>query len=206
MPEMPPDLIKFLNDAGPLQRTLDKELTSKKVYDSLVKDEHAREEQAKQANSRVRRKMPIMASFGDDATEGDGTMVERTTNFSTTDRSAVPKGLVVTREDLFRLSDKVKGLRVDTPEWKKMMQHEYEGIATNASKTKNFDQLKDMALFQNSLRYIGVPVLMKDTDGDIIGMWRHKSDDMKVSLGLKPIPERSLQFVMLNEGGVANES
>src|SRR5210317_569172 len=27
MPEMPADLIKFLNDAGPLKRTVDKELT-----------------------------------------------------------------------------------------------------------------------------------------------------------------------------------
>mmetsp|Transcript_1583 Transcript_1583/g.2942 ORF Transcript_1583/g.2942 Transcript_1583/m.2942 type:complete len:215 (-) Transcript_1583:75-719(-) len=214
MPEMPPDLIKFLNDAGPLQRTVDKELTSSKVYDALVKDESAREAQAKEANKRVRRKMPIMSSFdgkedGDnDAGENDGTMTERTTNFSTTDLSkrAHTKGLGVMREDLFRLSGRVEGLKVDTPEWKKAMENEYRGIAKGASGTKNFDQLKDKTLFENSLRFIGVPVLMKDTEGDIIGLWRHKSDDMELGSGLVHVPERSIRFVMLNEEIVAKES
>ncbi|EJK60833.1 hypothetical protein THAOC_18753, partial [Thalassiosira oceanica] len=35
VPEMPDDLIKFLNDAGPLERQVDKELTSSKVYETL---------------------------------------------------------------------------------------------------------------------------------------------------------------------------
>jgi len=214
MPEMPPDLIKFLNDAGPLQRTVDKELTSSKVYDALVKDENVREEQAKEANKRVRRRMPIMSSHDgkedgyNDAGENDGTMTERTTNFSTTDLSkgAHMKGLRVAREDLFRLSVRLDGLKVDTPDWKKVMEDEYKGIAKGASETKNFDQLKDKTLFENSLRFIGVPVLMKDTEGDIIGLWRHKSDDMELGSGLVPVPERSIRFVMLSEENAAKES
>ena len=60
MPEMPPDLIQFLNDAGPLQRTIDKDRTSSKVYDALLTNEQKiQDEHMKQANLRVRRRMPI---------------------------------------------------------------------------------------------------------------------------------------------------
>ncbi|KAL7538001.1 hypothetical protein ACHAXR_008210 [Thalassiosira sp. AJA248-18] len=205
-PEMPPDLIKFLNDAGPLQRSVDKEMTSAKVYDSLLADEKAEDEQAKQANVRVRRKMPIMSEYKDSANDYDGTMTERSTNFSTKDRTVGPTRLGVTRADLFRLSDEVKGLKVDSPEWKKRIETEYKEMAKIAGKSKNFDQLQDLALFENSLRYIGVPVSMIDTEGDIIGTWHHKAEEMKHSSGLKVVPERSIQFVMQSEKNVAKES
>lgn len=221
VPELPPDLIKFLNDAGPVERTVDKERTSSKVYDTLVKDEKARHEQAKQANKRVRRKMPLHASYGDSGNEDDGTMVERSTNFSTTDRSKTQSTrLGVTREDFFRLlsstndddnTNKVnKGMKikmaVDSPDWKKMMEAEYEGIVAKqqnsaSNSQSSFDQLKDKTLFENSLRYIGVPTLMKDTDGDIVGVWPQKAKDLQHSHGIKVVPKRSLDFVMMNEGG-----
>mmetsp|Transcript_30170 Transcript_30170/g.72919 ORF Transcript_30170/g.72919 Transcript_30170/m.72919 type:complete len:299 (+) Transcript_30170:71-967(+) len=210
MQEMPPDLIKFLNDAGPLQRTVDKELTSAKVYDSLVTDEKAREEQALEANSRVRRKMPIMSSSGDGSGKGehhDGSMTERTTNFSTRDRSGTPAGLGLKREDLFRLSGKVEGLKVGTEDWTKMIDNEYKRITRKKSiKTTNFDQLKNMALFENSVSYIGVPIIMKDSEGDIIGVWPSKVNDMQHARGLKVLPESSVNFAMRNEGGDAKES
>mmetsp|Transcript_27771 Transcript_27771/g.59002 ORF Transcript_27771/g.59002 Transcript_27771/m.59002 type:complete len:280 (+) Transcript_27771:112-951(+) len=213
--EMPPELVKFLNDAGPLKRTVDKDRTSTRVWDSLAENERAGlEEQAKQANRRVRRRMPIVTSRhvekdgGEDIrADDDGTMTERTTNFSTTDRSnSAPAGLGVSREDLFRILGRVGESRADSPEWKRLVEDEYRRITKHESETKNFDQLKDVALFENSLRYIGVPVLMKDQEGDIIGIWRHKSDDIKFGLGLKEVPERSVQFVMLNEGYVAKEA
>eukprot|EP00569_Conticribra_weissflogii_P016800 CAMPEP_0171400000 /NCGR_PEP_ID=MMETSP0880-20121228/6987_1 /TAXON_ID=67004 /ORGANISM="Thalassiosira weissflogii, Strain CCMP1336" /LENGTH=362 /DNA_ID=CAMNT_0011914253 /DNA_START=19 /DNA_END=1107 /DNA_ORIENTATION=- len=144
-PEMPPDLIKFLNDAGPLKRSIDRELTSPKVYDMLVKENNdsqknfdnarskrtgepmfvnkgdevntaIRDQQAKEANVRVRRKMPIVGgndgelikSFKSENGSGsdvdDGTMVTRTTNFSTTDRSELYTGFRLKREDLFLLA------------------------------------------------------------------------------------------------------
>ncbi|KAL3758253.1 hypothetical protein ACHAWU_004891 [Discostella pseudostelligera] len=225
--ELPPDLIKFLNDAGPVTRTIDKQLTSARVYDALVQDEKVVREHAKQANTRVRRRMPILSSSGDatcrENLEEDGTMTERTTNFSTTKRSSNTASafannyLGVTRQDFFDLSIKVSSVTVDSPEWKKVVHDQYEEIAkrndasssSQQSKSKKattdskggFDRLRDIALLENSARYIGVPVLMKDTDGDIIGMWQHKVEDMKHSFGLKAIRKNSLQFVMQNEGG-----
>lgn len=215
MPEMPPDLIKFLNDAGPLQRTVDKERTSAKVYDTLVSDENARDEQARQANMRVRRKMPIMSSYtssdGNDVV--DGTMTERTTNFSTKDRDhQSTKRLGVTREDLFQLSNVLRGCggEVGSSQWRGVVESEYEGIVARknsseltkknkTSTTKNFDQLQDKALFENCLKYIGTPVLMIDSDGDIIGTWPQKAEEVKHSSGLKLVPENSYEFIMKSE-------
>lgn len=235
MPEMPPDLIQFLNDAGPLQRTVDKDLTSSKVYDALVSDENAREEQAKQANLRVRRKMPIVSHAGHDAEQqpllhdvnknsdnimNDGTMTERTTNFSTRDRSSEhSKRLGITREELFQLSKRVRGMEVDSNEWKGFIESEYGRIANGNDgaslsstsgkqempKKKNFDQLQDMILFENSLKYIGVPELMVDADGDLIGTWHHRADEMKHSSGLKIVPEGSAVFIMESEGSAVSK-
>ena len=122
-----------------------------------------------------------------------------------------------------------KGAVVDSPEWKAAVELEYKKmtstnnatttIATNDTtneedddkdddkkKTKSsnnssmtFDELRDIKLFEDSLHYIGVPVLMKDNDGDIIGVWSHKVTDMKHSSGLKVVTEGSIEFVMKNE-------
>ncbi len=76
-----------------------------------------RDQQAKEANVRVRRKMPIVG--GDDGAFikslksengggsiiDDGTMVTRTTNFSTTDRSELYTGFRLKREDFFLLAN-----------------------------------------------------------------------------------------------------
>ena len=200
--EMPPDLIKFLNDAGPLQRTLDKDRTSSKVYDSLLSNENERQEQAKQANTRVRKKMPIISAVKDTTNgDDDGTMVERSTNFSTTDRTSrlldETTRFGVTREDLYNINEKLKGVtNVDSDEWKKIIQDEY---FKDDAKSKSDDQLKDLIPFENCMRYIGVPVIMKDNEGDIIGVWPSLVEDVKHSSGLKPVSEMNVGFIYKNE-------
>lgn len=207
--EMPPDLIKFLNDAGPLQRTLDKDRTSSKVYDSLLSNENERQEQAKQANTRVRKKMPIISAVKD-TTNGndDGTMVERSTNFSTTDRTSrildESTRFGVTREDIYSINEKLKGVtNVDSEEWKKFIQDEYKSIVANSSSStetkKKSDNLKDLIPFENCMRYIGVPVIMKDNEGDIIGVWPSTVEDVKHSSGLKIVDKMNVGFIYKNE-------
>jgi len=203
--EMPPDLIKFLNDAGPLQRTLDKDRTSSKVYDSLLSNENERQEQAKQANTRVRKKMPIISAVKDTTNGDDGTMVERSTNFSTTDRTSrildESTRFGVTREDLYNINEKLKGVtNVDSEEWKKIIQDEYESIiAKNVDSSSKSDDLKDLIPFENCMRYIGVPVIMKDNEGDIIGVWPSTVEDVKHSSGLKVVPPMNVVFIYKNE-------
>ena len=219
MPEMPPDLIKFLNDAGPLQRTVDKELTSTKVYDALVTDENTREEHTKQANLRVRRRMPIVSykdhddliqsdeqmndKIGED-TDNDGTMTTRTTNFSTRDRSTNVVDFGLDRMEMFQMALKLKELKVNSKEWKEEVESEFQKIRrkkilSSKGDVKDFGKLKDYALFENAMRYIGVPVLMKDEEDDIIGVKQNKVNDLRYS-GMKEVPEEKVIFVMKAEG------
>ena len=228
IPEMPPELIKFLNDAGPLKRTVDKELTSSKVYDALVADEKTREEHTRQANLRVRRKMPLVsyndhdklirnderrnnkymdaAPAVDEECDGDdGTMTTRTTNFSTRDISASTKSdFGLDRMEIFQLALKLKEIKVNSSKWKEELENEFKQIRrkkmlSSKGDTKDFGQLKDFALFENSMRYIGVPVLMKDTEDDIVGVPSHKVEDLRFS-GLKEVPDEKVIFVMKAEG------
>ena len=103
--EMPEDLLKFLND-NPLEKTVDRDLTSPKVLDSLLVEEQEREGGAAGASAtstakkrtprtRTRRTMPLAESMMEDLPDdvsadiAGATGVERTTNFSTADLDGV---------------------------------------------------------------------------------------------------------------------
>lgn len=223
------DLIKFLRNTGPLERTIDRDLTSPKVYESLVADEKAKDDQAKKANERVRRRMPIMgegqanaskldaviggigagdakdvdgAAAPDDLTEDDGTMTTRTTNFSTVDRSNRIESFGVNRRTLFDISMKLNGIKSDTDEWRNIVGDEYKILASQEVGYKSEEQMEaDLVLLRDTMRYIGVPVLMRDTgdaDQDVIGIAPDRVQELKVS-GLRAAKENSLKFVMLDE-------
>ena len=173
-----------------------------------MQDENARDEQTKKANARVRRRMPIMG--GDAVGEGggidDGSMTVRTTNFSITDRGTVVEGFGLNRRALFDLALKLDGVKSNDDLRKKCVREEFNllvskeiDLPTSPSVGKSEEQLEnDLALLENTMRYISVPVLMRDTDGDIVGTWSHKVEDLKFS-GLRMAQEKSLQFVLLDE-------
>ena len=226
------DLIKFLQSSGPLERSLDKERTSPKVYESLVADEKAKDEQAKKANERVKRRMPIIsgdrelnASKLDGLIGGvnagnaanvandskvpiglgeieDGSMTTRTTNFSTTDRSNRIENFGVNRRTLYDLSMKLNGIKSDTDKWKQLVGEEFKILVDKEEVSRSEEQMeKDLAMLQDTMRYISVPVLMRDTgdtDGDVIGIPRDRVQDLRLS-GLKIAKEKSLQFILLDE-------
>ena len=226
------DLIKFLQSSGPLERSLDKERTSPKVYESLVADEQAKDEQAKKANERVKRRMPIIsggrelnASRLDGLIGGvnagnaanvaagpkvpveldeidDGSMTTRTTNFSTTDRSNRVERFGVNRHILYDLSMKLNGIKLNSDKWKQLVMEEFKILVEKDDVPRSEEQMeKDLAMMQETMRYISVPVLMRDTgdtDGDVIGIQRDRVQDLRVS-GLTIAKENSLQFILLDE-------
>jgi hypothetical protein len=217
------DLIKFLQSSGPLERTIDQDLTSPKVYESLIADEKAKNDQAKKANERTTRRMPIMSggkvnaskldgliggvnsgAAGDasiDSGEDDGSMTTRTTNFSTLDRSNRLEGFGIHRRNLFDLSIKLHGLATDSDEWKKLVSQEFQTLS-NADVPRSEEQMdKDLALLQDTMRYISVPILMRDsgdTDEDVIGIAYDRVKILQMS-GLKLARDNSLRFIMLDE-------
>ena len=223
------DLIKFLQSTGPLERSIDKERTSPKVYESLMSDDKAQEDQAKKANERVRKRVPIMSgegrsvnasgldaviggvnagdlkNSGDEQVgvlnpEEDGTMTTRTTNFSTVDRSNLDS-FGVSRRNLFDLSMKLQKMQSDSEEWKKIVGQEYNNLLSKEVSKSEEQTNKELALLTDTMRYIRIPAFMRDT-GDTEEEVIGIAPDRIEGLkmsGLKLPKEKSLQLVMLDE-------
>jgi len=137
--------------------------------------------------------------------EDDGTMVTRTTNFSTRERSTNVMEFGLDRMEMFRLALKLRELKMNSVEWKEEVEKEFQQIrrkkilSSKGENVKDFGQLKDFALFENSMRFIGVPVLMKDEEDDILGVKSGRVEDLRFS-NLKEVAEEKAIFVMKAEG------
>ena len=182
--EMPDDLLKFLTDAGPLKRSIDKELTSPKVYESLLEEEEVKKQENQQKNQRRRRIMSMVGDeeIGDlDASNDsrsrtlDGTTVSRTTNFSTATRNGDDNDIDITLEDieLFQLLAKLQAKS-------QSQSHSNENSTTPEqfvqsqmkSELENENLQKDnIALVEHMTNYTTIPILMQDTDKSFVGAW-----------------------------------
>ena len=69
-------------------------------------------------------------------------------------------------------------MEAGSPVWKGAVDDEYERITAKddgklSKRSRTFDELRDAALFEDSLKYIGVPVIMRD--GEKQGLCAHPS-------------------------------
>ena len=159
--EMPDDLIKFLNDAGPLKRAVDKDFTSPKVFDSLKKDDDIILQKEQQERQRRRRVMPMMSeregTLDADEDRMDGTTVSRTTNFSTAVRDDDKAEIRLSDEELFKLLSDLQDGNV-TPD--ELVEKTFKD---NQVITKE-QRMENIKLVENMKEYTAVPTLMQDTD------------------------------------------
>ena len=194
-----------------------------------MSDDKAQENQAKKANERVRKRVPIMSgegrsvnasgldaviggvnagdviSSGDERVEvqnpeDDGTMTTRTTNFSTVDRSNMDS-FGLSRQNLFDLSMKLQKVQSGSEEWKTIVGKEYNNLVSKEVSKSEEQTEKELALLSDTMRYIRIPVFMRDTgdtEEEVIGIAPDRIEGLKMS-GLKIPKEKSLQLVMLDE-------
>ncbi len=183
-------MIDFLNDAGPLERVVDKDFTSDKVYDSLLEEEEQRRQQEQQSKQRKRRRMPIIeqtkAEDGDmDAM--DGTTVERTTNFSQAVKEEKEGDVRMSDKELFALALELQNDET-TPEkyLSDRFGREEKVIFSEDEKKYNIDLLQSMK------HYIAIPLLMQDTDKSLVGVTPENVETLKM-LKLRMAP-RTVQL------------
>ena len=127
-------------------------------------------------------------------------MTMRTTNFSTVDRSNILEGFGVDRCTLFDLSMKLNGVNSESEEWKKLVDEEFQTLLSkemqepnSSAATRSQGQLdQDLALLQNALKYISIPVLMRDSQEDIIGTYSEKVKELQFVSGMRVAREGSL--------------
>ena len=114
---MPQDLLDFLNDVGPLERKVNKERTSPKVYESLKSEQEQVRKKVEESRMRKRRIMPMVehSSDGEEAEE-DGTATSRTTNFSSTNKEEDNQHLRLSDSELFGFLTQLKDNKVTAKE------------------------------------------------------------------------------------------
>lgn len=191
--EMPQDLINFLSE-NPLERRVDKDMTSKKVYDQIKEEEGRRMQQDQEAKLRKRRKMPIVENMDMDGLDrkdlDDMTyMTSRTTNFSTKRSEDENKaGLHLKDVELFQLLKRIQTEEFSAEKY----------VSDNAStyRIKEDEIEASVALIQNIQKYVGVPTVMQDdTDKSLVGAWPNRVADLEL-MKLKPI---KVEFLLEKE-------
>ena len=167
--EMPPELIKFLYDMGPVQKVEDTSIPTSRGVPAATKQKRApralRDEQfeetavdpgkqqhsARTTDTRQRHNMPLVQGI-----EGFETM--RTTNFS---EKGEKEDLNDVGLDLLDIYSLLRGNNV-----------------VNAALGEAARNKQEKLLLQTK-QYIGLPVLLKDSDGSYVGAWSEKVDDLQ---------------------------
>lgn len=144
--DMPPDLIKFLNDVGPLERKVDKEFTSPRLRESLHQHELERREHEQDSRRKVS-EMPLMGVEMDHVTR-------RTTNFSTA-AAKEDEGFGLTGVQMYEML----ALNKSNEElWKD---------SCNGDESEKDAQLE---LIESCRKYLELPIVMKDKDSEYLGL------------------------------------
>ena len=200
--DMPSDLLKFLNDAGPLDKTVDKKLTSPKVYESLLEKDEQRKQQ-KQSDGRRRRVMPMVENNDNTQYTGgeememkeDGTTVARTTNFSTNtaSREQEDESLSKLRLDDLQMFQLLSGLQADSDSITAdlFVEQHFKGStrSSNIGSGSGSRMEENLQLVQQMKEHTAVPTLMQDTDKSFVGAWDERLEELKL-MGLRIAGEK----------------
>jgi len=217
--EMPPDLVDFLKAVGPIQRKVDKDMTSTKVYDSLkTLNDNQQQEGKTTTKSRRRRIMPLQEeeqTTTDDLERDvkEGIAITRSTHFSTQSHDAPEDELRLTDTDIYKLlldyskyssTDETIMLqpqeRIDN--FSSMQIQQYFPSNTFLSSNNNAERRrlmeKNQDLIQNTLRFTSIPILVSDHKEDTatwMGMDCQTLKDTRTPF-LKDIPPTQAQFLL----------
>jgi len=203
--DMPQDLLKFLNDAGPLDKIVDKERTSPKVYEALLEKDEERKQQ-KQQDGRRRRIMPMVENNNNnnntDATAGagageememkqDGTTVSRTTNFSTATREHDDESLSKLRLDDLQMFQLLSGLQADSITADQYVEQYFSSNGSGSGSGSGNRMEENLQLVQQMKEYTAIPTLMQDTDKSFVGAWDdgNRLEELKL-MGLRMAGEK----------------
>jgi hypothetical protein len=186
--EMSEDLIKFLQDMGPVvvQR---KPSTGPRVRKHELMEEQQEPTKLEQqgSNSRQIREMPIM--------QETPYFTTRTTNFSRTKEQEDPFGL--TGRELYRLLQQKEDVDVA------VAAAVVAATSTTTTQVQNANENEKQKeyysnLLHNSIKYLQVPVIMKDTDDTYVGTWPESVADMKL-MKLTVVPESQVRILLAVE-------
>jgi hypothetical protein len=181
-PEMSQDLLKFIQDVGPAKQEVDKDQTSPRLLEKENEKELQKLESSRQA-VRERTRMPLM---GEDQTF----TATRNTNFSSRPADT-KKRFGVTNIQLYYLLSK-SGTETDIDAF--VDEHHKKLIGEEEGWTEEeIEQQKTW--IKQSLDCLEIPVLRKDPDGNILGLYPDSVPGAEVKW-LRPIPPTKVKLVL----------
>lgn len=202
---MPPDLLKFLQDAGPAKQDVDREFTAPRLLEKENEKQLHVAESGRTAQ-RMRIQMPLMGSDQSYTTT-------KNTNFS---RQSHPTsgGAVVKQEfgmsylELFQFLHKVQSSKdqsgspygnnktadtdFTTPE---TVYTSWLSSQEDPSLYTDKERERYISLMKQTLEFVEIPVLRRDADGNVLGLYSKDVPGPEV-VAVQPIPENKIKWVL----------
>ncbi|CAB9524418.1 expressed unknown protein [Seminavis robusta] len=157
--ELAPDLLKFLQDAGPLEKKVNKELTSPRILKELEQEKGEESEKLHRFEAAQRRRDDMRLV---DNIEGFST--PRTTNFFTSSTLEEEKDFGLTDLDLYEMLKQQKD-----PE-------QYHTEKVSGAEWSKEEIQQQQQLLKDTLDSIALPVVVKDTDMQYVGLYQKELD------------------------------
>jgi len=198
--EMPPELIKFLQDVGPLERTVNPEMTSKRVREH--EEELNELMQKSQAAQRKQTSMPLVQGITGD----DSFTSTKTTSFSTdTPLAEDEDDLGMTDLEIYKL---LKRQQTSKDDVEKLVNDIYQEQIRERSDTSTLvdddERRAHLELTRSTLQHIDIPLIYKDTDDSYVGAWPDQVLDMERQK-LRPMDETQVKLVVADLVDTAND-
>jgi hypothetical protein len=190
--EMPADLLKFIEDVGPLKRSIDEELTSPRLLEEEGREELNKLESTRKTK-RERMKMPLMGS------DADWT-ITRNTNFLHRPESQT-KDFGTTNIQLYNLL-RQKSAHKDMDSIVDSFYKEHMPVGEEWTDQERQDHRRKL---KDALIFLELPVLLKDSESNLIGVYPCRVpgqevkavqtiSDSKVKLVLKDVFDRKQEM------------
>lgn len=170
-PEMPADLLKFIQDVGPADKQVDKEFTTPRLLEKENADELEKQEHVRKPR-RQRRRMPLMGQDEQFTTEKNTYFSYSDDDGSTIGAKAVPvKEFGLDNMELYELLQNSTYTTTDASIVDAFCKNKSAEIHQQAWTDKEIAQHKEW--LKRALQSIEIPTLRMDSDGNMLGLY-HK--------------------------------
>mmetsp|Transcript_34682 Transcript_34682/g.84111 ORF Transcript_34682/g.84111 Transcript_34682/m.84111 type:complete len:283 (-) Transcript_34682:4330-5178(-) len=179
--EMPEDLLKFITDVGPAKQVVDKDRTSNRLLEEDNAGELEKTE-SERAAPRQRIDMPLMG-------EDHNFSVSRNTNFTSSAEDTKPEFGLSNLQLYAMVREHEKDS--DSP----VVETFYEKIAGGKDTWEEKEQEEHKKKMSDALKYVSIPVLRVDPDGNILGLHPDRVPGPEVT-SLQPISPSKAKLVL----------
>ena len=182
-PEMPNDLMKFIQDVGPVKQSIDEEFTSPRLLTEEGKNELGKSESGRRSK-RIR--MPLMG--GDESFT-----TTRNVNFVHSSDAIDAKDFGTTNLQLYQFL--TKGASSGLSDSIAVVDEFYKTNTADQEVWTEKEREEHKQMLHQVLSAIELPALVKDSDGNLLGIYRESVPGPEVR-ALQLVPDTKVKLVL----------